>query len=168
MHGQLTQQGLELALVAQQPQVRLVQHGGQQPVYGQFRNAVRDAQVQPQGGAGGGFAHPVRQLLAQRKDLIGLVHGRHAGIGQHQVAALAAQQAHAQGFFQFAHLSADGLHRHVQPLCRPGNAALFGHHPEVIQVAVIEALAHGALRGFVQSRESGVIWFVKTELIVPR
>jgi hypothetical protein len=112
-------------------------------VHGQLGNAVRDAQVQPQRLAAGGFAHAHGQQLAQRKDVVGLVQRRHAGVGQHQVAALAAQQAHAQRFFQLAHLGADGLHGHVQPLGGAGNAAFLGHHPEVIQMAVIEALAHG-------------------------
>ena len=68
------------------------------------------------GGAGGGFGAPgAASCSPSAKMWSALVHRRHAGIGQHQVAALAAQQAHAQGFFQFAHLGADGLHRHVQP-----------------------------------------------------
>ena len=131
--------------MAQQAQVRLVQHGLEQPVHGQFGNAVRDAQAQPQRGARGGFAHTLGQLLAQGKNVVGLVQRGHARLGQHQVAALVAQQAHAQRLLQRAHLGADGLHGHVQALSGAGHAAFFGHHPEVIQMAVIKALAHGSV-----------------------
>jgi hypothetical protein len=140
---QLAQKRLKFALMAQQPQVGLVQHGRQQPVHGQLGNAVGDAQVQPQRLAAGGLAHAHGQQLTQRKDVVGLVQRRHAGVGQHQVAPFGAQQAYAQRLFQLAHLGADGLHGHVQPLGGAGNAAFLGHHPEVEKMAVVEALAHG-------------------------
>ncbi len=112
-------------------------------MHGQFGNAVRDAQAEPQRGARGGFAHALGQLLAQGKDVVGLVQRGHARFGQHQIAAFVAQQAHAQRLLQHTHLGADGLHGHVQALGSAGHAPFLGHHPEVIQMAVIKALAHG-------------------------
>ena len=144
---QLTQQRLELAFVAQQAQLRLVEHGLEQPVHGQFGNAVGDAQAQAQRCARGGFAHALGQLLAQGKNVVGLVQRGHTRFGQHQIAAFVAQQAHAQRLLQHTHLGADGLHGHVQALGGACHAAFLGHDPKVVQVAVVEALAHGAGMG---------------------
>jgi hypothetical protein len=49
----------------------------------------------------------------------------------------------AERLLQLPHLRADGLHRHVQPLGRAGEAAFLGDDPEVVQVAVVE---HARLR----------------------
>jgi len=37
------------------------------------------------------------------------------------------------------HLGAHGLHRHVEFVCRPGDATFFGNDPEGVQVLVVKA-----------------------------
>ena len=46
-----------------------------------------------------------------------------------------------QGFFQLPDLYADGLYGHVQALGRARHASFLGHHPKIIQMAVIQ-IAH--------------------------
>jgi hypothetical protein len=53
------------------------------------------------------------------------------------------EQLVAERLLQLAHLRADGLHRHVQPLGGAGKAAFLGDDPEVVQVAVVQ---HASLR----------------------
>jgi hypothetical protein len=41
-------------------------------------------------------------------------------------------------FFQFAHLSADGLNRHIEPLRRARKPAFLHDDPEVMQMSIVE------------------------------
>ena len=107
------------------------------------------------------------KLLAQREDLIGPCMAATPASVSTSCGPRQKQQAHAQGFFQFAHLALMVCTAMSSRSCRPGQCRSFGHHPEVIQVAVIEALAHGEFRGFAKQG----LWCQlvrKTELIVPR
>lgn len=135
---QFAQQFLDLALVAGQAQVRGVEHRPQQGVGGQFGNAVRQAHRQPYHRLGGGGADLLGQFLADLEDLFGAGEGGLAGIGQGHAAPGRAQQLVPQVLFQLAHLGADGLDGHVEPLGGAREAAFLGDHPEVVQVAVIE------------------------------
>ena len=64
------------------------------------------------------------------------------GLGQHQAAARRLEQGRTQRLLQFAHLGRHGLHGQPELLRRAGQAALLGHGPEVVQVAIAEAQAH--------------------------
>ena len=142
MHRQFGQQVGHLALVAHQPQVRHLEHGLQQALHLQLGQAVGNAHHQAHGLNLGSAAHHVGQGLAQLEDVLGLPQCHHAGIGQFKPAPSGPQQLAAQVTLQLAHLGAHRLDGHVQPGGRVRHASFFGHHPEVIQMAVIEQPAH--------------------------
>jgi hypothetical protein len=80
------------------------------------------------------------QPLAEQKYLVGIVERGAPGLGQRQRAAMRREQRLPQLLFEHAELSADGLHREIQPLRRTGDAAFLGNRPEVQQVAEIEVV----------------------------
>ena len=65
-----------------------------------------------------------------------------ARLGQGDTTAQGFEQLMSEGFFKLAHLRTDGLDRHVQALSGTGKTTLFGDHPKVIQMSVIEC-GHG-------------------------
>ena len=135
---QIAQQVVKLTLMAKQAQIGLAQNGLQQPVHHELGQAIRDAHRQTDRGRANCGAHLVRQSLAQLKNLVGLLHGGVAGIGQHQAAAGWLEQGKPQRALQFPHLGAHGLHGHAQFVGSPGDAALLGHHPKIVEVLVVE------------------------------
>ena len=143
MQGQVTQQLVEFTFMAKQAQMRFTHYGLHDAAHHQFGQAVRDARGQSDGGRTDRISYQRGQVFAQLKNLVGLLHGGQPGIGQHQAATRGFEQGVAQGPFQFTHLGAHGLHRHVEFVGRPGDATFFGHDPKVIQVLVVEGGAHG-------------------------
>ena len=138
MQRQFGQQLLEFAFVTHQAQRGRVQNWFQQRVCGQLGNAVRQAHGQACHLAAGRFAHLIRDQLA---DLKYLFSARKCGLtclAQRHTAPCRFEELVAQRLLQFAHLSADGLHRHVQPLGSTGKAAFFGDDPKIIQMAVVQ------------------------------
>ena len=145
VQGQVTQQLVEFTLVAEQAQMGFTHHGLHDAAHHQFGQAVRNARSQANGGRTDRIAHQRRQVFAQLKNLVGLLHGGQPGIGQHQAATHGFEQGVAQGTLQLPHLGAHGLHRHVELVGRTGDATLLGHDPEVVQVLVVEGGAHGQI-----------------------
>jgi hypothetical protein len=115
VQGQIRQQVRDLAFVAQQTQVGLVDHRLHQAAHHQLGQAVRNADRQAHAGCADGVAHAGRQLLTQLKDLFGLAHRRRTSLGQDEAAAGRPEQRVAERAFELTHLRAHGLHRHVQP-----------------------------------------------------
>ena len=142
VQGQFGQQGLEVIFQAMQSQRRLVDHGLHQVPHRELGQAIRDAEGQAHLRGADAGAHQLRQLLAEREDLVGLAQGRAARVGQHQAATGRLQQGVAQLPFEFPDLGADGLDGHVQPGRGARHAALLGHHPEIVEVPVAEVQAH--------------------------
>ncbi|MNT21509.1 hypothetical protein D3C72_1568510 [compost metagenome] len=62
-----------------------------------------------------------------------------ADVGQFEPAAHAPEELGAQRGFKFLQLAADGLRRALQLLCRAGDAAGLGDHPEIAQMLVVES-----------------------------
>ena len=159
MQRQFAQQLLELSFVADQPEVGGAQHGLQQRMSGQLGDAVGEPDRQASHLAAGCFAHLVRDALAQLKDLLGAREGGLARLGEGHATARGLEKLVAQRLLELAHLRADGLHRHVQPLGGAGEAAFFGDDPEVVKMAVVQHAASGA--GNPKSR-CVPFWFVRT------
>jgi hypothetical protein len=105
---------------------------------GQLGDAVGKPDRQASHLAAGRFAHLVRDALAQLKDLLGARESGVARLGEGHATARGLEELVAQRLLQLAHLRADGLHRHVQPLGGPGKAAFLGDDPEVVQMAVVQ------------------------------
>ena len=139
---QVAQQVFKSVFVAQQPQARRLHHRLHQAAHRQLRQTVRDADCQAHGGRADGIADHCRQLVTELKNLLGLSHGSQARVCQAQTAPGWFEQSVAQCAFELAHLRANGLYRHSQPLGRPRHAAFFGDNPEVVKVAVVEFRIH--------------------------
>jgi len=142
VQGQLADELVDLALMADQTQVRRIQDGRQQGVGGQFGESVGQAHRQALDALGGRLVDLVRHHLADLEDLLGAGEGGLAGLGQHQATALGLEQLMPQRSLEFPHLRADRLHRHAEPVRRAGETALLGDDPEVVQMAVVEG-GHG-------------------------
>ncbi len=142
VQGQVGQQVFEVALVAHQAQARLGQRGRQQLAHRELGQPIGNAHHQPHTALAGGVAHGGVQLLAQMKDLLGHLQRRLTGLGQHQAAPGWLEQRVTQRLLQQTHLRAHRLHRHAQAGRRVRHAAFLGRYPKVIQMLVVEILAH--------------------------
>ncbi|MNE34662.1 hypothetical protein D3C80_1283930 [compost metagenome] len=78
------------------------------------------------------------QLPADLKHLLGVGQRLATGFSQFQLPPDPAKQLDAVGLFEQADLPADGLWRQVQLLAGAHDAAGTGHHPEVMQLTVVE------------------------------
>ena len=139
---QIAQQIIQLTFVAHHAQMRLGDHRQQQPVYHQLGQSVTDAHRQPHCGSTDRIAHPGRQVLAEQKDQVRLLHGCQSGLGQHQPAPRWFEQGIPQRSLQFAYLRTDRLHRHVQFVGCAGYSTFLRNHPKVVEMFVIERDAH--------------------------
>ncbi len=63
------------------------------------------------------------------------------------------KQRDTKGLFQQANLPADGLGREVKLLTRTHDAASLGHHPEIVQLSVIEHGNHHFVKIEVYARK---------------
>ena len=142
VHGQFGQQVGHFTLQAHQAQALHLQHRAQQPLHLQLGQAVGNAHHQPHRGALRRCTRQLGQGFAQLKDGFCLPQGHHARLGQRQAAPRRAQQLAPQISLELTHLGTYGLDRHVQPGSGIGHAALLGHHPEIVEVAVVERRVH--------------------------
>ena len=143
MQGQIGQQVRDVTFVAQQPQVRRVDHRLHQAAHHQLGQTITDAHCKAHGRRTDRIAHELRQLRTQREDLLGPLHGGRTRLGQHQPAPRRLQQGVAERALQLTHLGAHGLHGHAEPIGRAGDAAFGADDPEIVEMAVAEAQAHG-------------------------
>ncbi|MCY1364430.1 hypothetical protein D9M69_512310 [compost metagenome] len=145
VQGEVGQQVVEVVFVAHQAQARLFERRGQQLAHGELGQAVGDADHEAHAALAGGVAHGGGQLFTELENLLGHLQRGVAGLGEGQAAPGGLEQRVAQRLLQQAHLGADGLHRHAQPVGGVGHAAFLGRDPEVIQVLVVQVLAHGSV-----------------------
>jgi hypothetical protein len=127
-----------LALVAQEPERRRIEHGREQRVCGELGNAVGQTHGEPRNALAARFAHFVEQRFADLKDLLRAIEGRLAGFRHDDAAPCGFQQLAPDRFFQFAHLGADGLHGHVEALGRTREATFLYDDPEIVKMAVVQ------------------------------
>ena len=85
-----------------------------------------------------GCAQHQFQFAAQLEHLLGVGQGLTPGLSEFQLSANPAKQFDAIGLFEQGNLPADGLRRQVQLLAGAHDAAGLGHHPEVMQLSIVE------------------------------
>lgn len=138
MQRELREQRAVLALVAQQPQRRRIEHRGQERVRGELGDAVREADREPHGRLAGCRAHVVGNQPAHLEDDFRARERGLPGVGHRHAAPGRAQQLVPERFLQLAHLRADRLHGHVQPGGGACEAAFLHDDPEIVQMSKIQ------------------------------
>ncbi|MNH30640.1 hypothetical protein D3C79_909480 [compost metagenome] len=78
------------------------------------------------------------QFTSQLKHLLGIGQCLPPGLRQLKLPANPAEQLNAIGLFEQRYLPADGLGCQVQLLAGAHDAACLGHHPEVMQLSIVE------------------------------
>jgi hypothetical protein len=142
---EVAQEVVEAVLVAEQAQVRLLQHRLQQRAHRELVHAVRKPDDQPHLGPRGGIAHGGPQVVAKLEDLLRLPQRHRARLGQSDASPRGLQQRAPELALQFPYLRADRLHRHAQPGRGARHAAFLGDHPEIVEMPVAEREAHTSI-----------------------
>ena len=162
MQRQLAQQLLELSFVTHQPQVGGAQHRLQQRVGRELGDPVGEPDRQAGRLAVSRFAHLVGDALAQMKDLFGAREGGLARLGERHTATRWLEQLVAQRLLKLAHLRADGLHRHVQPIRGAGEPTFLSNDPEIVEMAVVQHVSSIAEKPKFRCVS---VWFVRSEQV---
>lgn len=141
MDGQLAQQAGQLVLLADDVHRIGQRHGRRQQAVGDgLGQHVGQAHPQGQGTVAGAGPQHLLQFAAGVKDVVGIGQGQPAQVREFKAPAHPAEQAHPQAVFQQGDLARQGLGREVQALTGPGNAAVLGHAPEIVQLLVVDNL----------------------------
>ena len=123
---QFGQQVGHFTLQTHQSQAFHLQHRAEQPLHLQPGQAIGNAHHQTHRWVLRSGMYQLGQGFAELEDGFRLPRGHHARLGQRQAA------------LQLADLGAHSLQRHVEPCGSVGHAALLGHHPEIVEMAVVE------------------------------
>ncbi|MNI30878.1 hypothetical protein D3C73_847390 [compost metagenome] len=140
VYRQVRQQKGQPPFTADQPHVLFqLQYRLDHPVHERFGYAFGNAQPEIQRLPRGAVTQIVQQFVAQGEDAVRVLQRSTADIREFKPPPHPPEQRRAQRGFQFLQLAADRLRRALQLLCRAGDAASLGDHPEIAQMFVVES-----------------------------
>ena len=140
--GELAEQGVELALAADDAhRLGQIHRWRQQQPRDRLRHHVGDAHAEGHGTPGGAALQRFLELVAEAEDLLGVVQHHASGLGQHQAAALALEEVHAEIGLQRGDLARQGLRRQPGTFRGAHDPTRTGHGPEMMELLVVQ---HGS------------------------